>query len=615
MNPPFRMAPYLPVRIKTERRKDGSILIENLNPLRPPARHMLEPLAYWAASAPDRVFLAERHVDGSPGWRTLTYQAAWRQVRAVAQGLLERDLAGPENPVMILSRNGIDHAVLSYAALMVGAPVCPVTPAYSLLSEDFERLKHALDLIKPTAVYVEDGAQFARALAVAGPGRTVITSRNGPDEALRIEHLIHTPVTRAVDDTYARLAPDTISKYMLTSGSTGRPKAVINTHGMIAANAAMIRSVYDPALEARQADPAPIMVNFLPWSHTFGANAILHYILAAGGTLYVDWGAPTPDRLGQMLANLGEVSATHHTTVPAAWAALATELERDEDFARVFFSKLAIMAYGGASMGQDIYERVQAVAIRVTGERITLSAGYGATETAPTTANVHWLNDKMGLIGLPIPGVQMKLAPVAGKYECRVRGPHITPGYLNEPVRTAEAFDEEGYYKLGDAVRPVDPDRIEAGLAFDGRIAEDFKLASGAWVTAGKVRVDLVEACDGPLSDAVICGLNADHIGALGFLNPGWCRRLVGEDLPLAALAGDSRVRGAVAAGLARYNAAHPNPAARVKRLLLMPDAPLADAGEITDKGYLNQAICRDRRPAAVAALYRPEGPDGVIDL
>ncbi len=374
----------------------------------------------------------------------------------------------------------------------------------------------------------------------------------------------------------------------------------------------MIRSILDvERLEALAGGPQ-VMVNFLPWSHTYGANAILHSLTDWGGTLYIDWGAPTPERLPAMLRNLREVSPTQHTTVPAAWAALATEFERDQALAQTFFKRLIVMAYGGAAMGQDLYERIQKVAVATTGERISLSAGYGATETAPTTSNVHWPNDRMGLIGLPIPGCEMKLAPVGQKLECRVRGPHITPGYHRNPEKTADAFDEEGFYKLGDAVRFVDDERPEAGLAFDGRIAEEFKLSNGTWVSAGTVRVQAVAAVDGALADAVVCGLNADFVAILGFLNPGWCRRELGADANLAALAVDPRIRAAVQAGLERHNAAHPNAAARIARCLILPDAPRPDAGEITEKGYINQSRARDLRADDLARLFAPE-PDGDV--
>ena len=305
-----------------------------------------------------------------------------------------------------------------------------------------------------------------------------------------------------------------------------------------------------------------------------------------------------------MIRNLKEIPTTQHTTVPQAWAALATALEQDDALAEVFFSRLTSMAYGGASMGQDIYERIQEVAVRFTGERISLSAGYGATETSPTASNVHWPNDKMGLIGLPLPGNTFKLVPAGEKLELRVKGVNVTPGYFRNPEKTAEAFDEEGYYKLGDAVKFVDPERPERGLAFDGRTVEEFKLASGTWVSAGAVRVAAVAACGGALSDAVVCGLNKDEIGLLGFLNLAWCQRLVGEALPADQLALHPKVQESIRAGLSAHNKAHPNAAARIARILLQPMEPRADLGEITEKGYINQSRTQALRADQLELLY-----------
>jgi feruloyl-CoA synthase len=611
---PFREVPYLPQKLQIDRRPDGTILLSNGQPLKAYPPHMLAPLQHWAQHRPETIWLAQRDpVDPDrPGWQTLTYAEALPRVEALAQGFLDAG-AGPDASVMILSRNAIDHALVMYAAMLAGSPVVPVTPAYALQSADFGRLNHIDQLIRPAILYVEDGAAYQRGLDGMQVGaRLVLYSRHAPhgytSQAL---DAFASPPGAAVADAYARLQGHGVSKYMLTSGSTGEPKAVINTHEMVAANARMIRSVWDEDRLDEVSGGPQIMCNFLPWSHTYGAHSILHNMLDWGGTLYIDWGAPTPARLPEMLRNLREVAITQHTTVPAAWAALATELERDDALAETFFSRLTVMAYGGASMGQDIYERIQAVAVRITGERISLSAGYGATETAPTASNVHWPNDTMGLIGCPLPGNVFKLVPNGEKLELRVKGINVTPGYFRDADKTAAAFDTEGYYRLGDAVRFVDPDQPERGLAFDGRTAEEFKLASGTWVSAGQVRVQAVAAVDGALSDAVVCGLNRDWIGLLGFLNEAYCQRLVGDTLPLSDLVHHPVISDAVREGLARHNAAHPNASARIARVLLQAVPPEADAGEITEKGYLNQRRLLDRRAADVARLYAdPPGND-----
>lgn len=609
--PPFREVPYLPVNLKVEEDGAGNIYLTNMNPLRPGPVRMAEPVVHWGEAEPDRLWLAQRdplNPDGE-GWQEVTYGEGLRRVRALAGAMLEMGL-GPGKPLMILSRNSIEHALMTYAAAYIGCPVCPVTAAHSLQSSDFARLKYAVELIKPTAFFVEEAEPFQRALDAVAGETPVIAARGVPK--------VSNPVSMAdmeareggaeVDRAFARVTGDMHAKYLLTSGSTGVPKAVILTNANIAINAKMIRSVWDVE-RVEEISGQQVMISFLPWSHSFGANAILHSMTDWGGALYVDWGAPVPGRMETMIRNLREVAPTQHTTVPAAWAALATALENDEAMARNFFSRLMVMAYGGAAMGQDLYERIQAVAVRTTGQRVSLSAGYGATETTPTASNVHWPSDRMGLLGLPIPGSLFKMAPVGQKMELRCKGPHIMAGYLNDPVRTAEAFDEDGWLKLGDAVRFADPDRPEAGLAFDGRIAEEFKLANGTWVSCGMVRMKAVAACDGLLSDAVVCGLNEDDISLIGFLDEARCAKFLGEAKPLAELAGDQRIVDAIADRLAAYNRDNPAPSLRVARFVLEQTPPSLSEGEITEKGYINQACVRDVRAERIKSLYaKPPG-------
>ena len=613
---PFREVPYLPLKLKIDRRPDGTIYLENGQPLKAHPPHMLAPLVRWAAERADQVWLAERwpRDPAQPGWREVTYTDGLAEVKRLAAALLSEG-AGPDAPVMILSKNSIDNALLMYAAMWAGSPVVPVTPAYALLSQDLVRLNYIDRLTEPKFIYVEDGAEYQRALdGMALGGRLVIYSRNAPNvpRAVSLDDFAG-QAGPAVDAAYTALTPAAVAKYMLTSGSTGEPKAVINTHGMIAANSKMIRSVWDEdRLDAVTGGPQ-VMVNFLPWSHTYGANSILHNMLDWGGTMYICQGAPTPQRLPEMLRNLKEIPTTQHTTVPQAWGALATALEQDDALAEVFFSRLTSMAYGGAAMGQDIYERLQVVAVRVTGERISLSAGYGATETAPTASNVHWPNGVMGLIGLPLPGNTFKLVPTGSKLEVRVKGVNVTPGYYRNPEKTAAAFDEEGFYQLGDAVKFVDPAVPEKGLAFDGRTVEEFKLVSVTWVSTGSVRVAAVAATGGVLSDAIVCGLNRDEIGLLGFLNEAYCQRLAGSDLPLDALVAHPAIETALREGLAAHNKKNPNAAARIARLLLQTDQPRADLGEITEKGYINQSRTQELRASEIERLYAPAPAPGKL--
>lgn len=612
---PFREVPYLPLKLTVKNRPDGSVLLENGHPLKPSPPNMLAPIIHWANEAPSRVWLSQRCPDGHHDrWDTVTYRDALARIRSIAQGFLNEG-AGPDYPVMILSRNSIENALVMYGAMLAGSPVVPVTPAYALLSKDFSRLNYIDKLTHPKIIYVDDGEQYQRGLnGMEIADRLILYRKNQPIRcrSLSLEEFSRQP-TGDVETSYRHLNPDTVAKYMLTSGSTGEPKAVINTHGNISANAKMIRSVWDEERLAQVTGDIQVMCNFLPWSHTYGANAILHNLTDWGGTLFIDWGAPTKDRLAEMLRNLEDVSPTQHTTVPAAWAALATEFERNKTLAKSFFKNIVVMAYGGASMGQDIYERIQSVAVATTGKRISLSAGYGATETSPTASNVHWPNDTMGLIGLPLPGNSFKLVQYGEKTELRIKGVNVTPGYYRNSKKTAESFDDEGYYKIGDAVRFVDPSNPELGLAFDGRTAEEFKLSSGTWVSTGTVRVKVIESVDGALLDVVVCGLNKTEICLLGFLNEEWCRRFVGEELELIELVNHPAIIENIIDGLKRYNSNFPNNSTRIARVILQNRMPQLDLGEITEKGYINQNKTLEFRSRDVERLYADRHDEDIL--
>ncbi len=616
---PFREVPYVTPGLAVDRRSDGTIYLSSTLALKTPPPHMLAPLVAHGINSPDRTWLAERWPEDpyAEGWRRITYAEGLSHVKRLAAGFLAEG-AGPDTPVMLLANNSIDNALIKYAVMWSRAPAVPVTPAYALLSEDLGRLKYIDQLIEPKFIYVEDGAAYQRALdGMALNNRLVIYSRNAPlrCRAVSLDDFMG-QTGPLVDAAYQRLTPDTVASFMLTSGSTGEPKAVINTHQMVASNAKMIRSIWDEKRLDELTGGPQVMVNFLPWSHTFGAHSILHNLLDWGATLYIDQGAPTPARLPEMLRNLKEIPATQHTTVPQAWAALATALEQDQALAEVFFSRLISMAYGGAAMGQDIYERIQKIAVRTTGVRISLSAGFGATETAPTASNVHWPNDRMGLIGLPLPGNVFKLVPTGEKLEVRVKGVNVTPGYYRDAAKTRAAFDDEGYYRLGDAVKFVDPNDPIKGLAFDGRTVEEFKLASGTWVSAGTVRVAAVAAAGGALSDAIVCGLNRDDIRLIGFLNEAFCQRLVGDALPLSDLARHPKVIDAVRDGLAKHNATHSKASARIAAVILEAVPPRLDLGETTEKGYLNQSRTQALRADALEQVYAARvSADNIIAL
>jgi feruloyl-CoA synthase len=585
---------YAPRRLEVERRVDGTILLFNPTPLGRWFATTLGALEHWAAAAPARVWLAER---SGGGWQTLTYAEARERVRALAGGLASLGLER-SSPLLILARNGIDHALIAFAAMGLGVPIAAVSPQYGLAGADLARLAHAVDLLAPGAVFVDDAAAFAGALdAPFLAGLTVIAARNPRAGDVGLESLLRA----APRDTIAR--PEDIAKLLLTSGSTGRPKAVIGLHCAVAINAAQVAACY--------ADPEPpVVVNQAPWSHSLGANAILQMVLHRGGTLYIDAGQPTARGIGETVRNLTEIAPTYHNMVPAGWDLLAGQLERDEALARRFFSRVRVLQYGGAALGQSVCDRIQAVAVRVAGERISFASGYGATETGPTATNVHWPNLTMGLMGLPLAGTTVKLVPAHGRLEFRVRGPQVSPGYYRAPEATAAAFDQEGFYRLGDAARPVDPDRLEAGLVFDGRLSENFKLSTGTFVNVGGLRVAAISAIGGAVADAVVCGEGGGAVGLLLFLNHAYCAALAGgtqgADHPV--------IHAAVREGLEAFNAETVG-GGRVTRALIIPGAPDAAFGEITDKGYLNQTLARERRAPDIARLFAEAPDDEVIVL
>ena len=585
---PFRDARYAPRALEVEAR-DGALILRNPMPWSDPMGTTVAPLAHWAAAAPDRVWLAER---AGEGWRTLTYGQAKDQVAALAGGLAGLGLSRGR-PLLILARNGIDHALIAYAAMSLGAPAAPVSPQYGLKGADLGRLAGAVERLKPAAVYADDAEAFGEALAAPFlAGLPAVVSRNARPGDVAFADLLESAPRAPV------ATPDDVAKLLLTSGSTGRPKAVICTHANISANAAQIEACY--------ADPEPpVLVNSAPWSHSLGANAILHMVLHRGGTLHIDAGQPVPGRFAETVRNLREVATTYHNMVPAGWAMLIGELERDEELAARFFEKVRVLQYGGASMAQSILDRVQAVAVRTVGERITFAAGYGATETGPTACNIHWPNARSGMVGLPTPGTSVKLTPAgeSGKFEIRVKGPQVSPGYLDQPEATAQAFDEDGFYRLGDAARLADPDDPSAGLVFDGRLVENFKLASGTFVAAGALRVAAVSAIGGVVSDAVVCGEGQEGVGLMLFLDAKACERLGDADA----------VRARIVEGLSRMNASAKGGGGKVARALVLEGAPDAASGELTDKGYINQALARERRPRELERLFAAEPDAGVM--
>ena len=501
---------FAPAQVLSERRSDGTLLLRSPQRLAPYARAVGEWLLHWAAAAPGRTFLAER---SGEGWRKLSYRQALDAARRIGQALLERGL-GPERPVAILSDNGIDHALIALGAMHVGVPVAPISPAYSLMSKDFAKLRHIYELVRPGLVYAADPAKFGPALGALGAGATPVAE------------LLESEPTRRVDDAFAALGPDTVAKILFTSGSTGVPKGVVNTQRMLCANQQMLAQAW-PFVE----DRAPVVVDWLPWNHTFGGNHNFNMVLRNGGTLYIDGGKPVPGLVETTVRNLKEVAGTMYFNVPRGFDLLLPYLERDAALRANFFRELDMLFYAAAALPQNLWQRIEKLALEEKNGRLAMLSAWGSTETSPLATSVHFHMDRAGVIGLPVAGCELKLVPSAGKLEVRVRGANVTPGYYRREDLTRAAFDEEGYYRIGDAVKFADPADPAKGIEFDGRIAEDFKLATGTWVHVGALRVNLIAAANPLIQDAVITGHDRNEIGALVFLNPAGASGLAPEAL------------------------------------------------------------------------------------
>ncbi|MCW5622536.1 MAG: feruloyl-CoA synthase [Burkholderiales bacterium] len=591
---------FAPAQVDVERRADGSLLLRSPQPLADHARCLGEHLKRWAQTRPEQVFLAER--DDAGAWRRLTYAHALQQVRACAAALLTRGL-GSQRPVAILSDNSITQALLTLAAMHVGVPVAPISPAYSFMSRDFGRLRAAAALLQPGLVYVEDPQRFAPALqAVDWQGAELVSGPQHPPPAgfTSCTQLLASTAGAEVERAYHAVGPDTIAKILLTSGSTGEPKGVINTQRMLCANQQQLLQVWPFVVR----EP-PIICDWLPWNHTFGGNHNFNLILATGGTLYIDAGKPVPGLIERTLANLREVSPSIYFNVPRGFDMLVPALERDDDLRVSFFRNMKMLFYAAAALPQNLWERLEALSRKQLGRRVHMVSAWGATETAPLATGVHYTIDRPGIIGLPVPACTLKMVPSAGKLELRVRGPNVTPGYWRRDDLTAAAFDEEGFYRIGDAGRLFDDTRPQQGIVFDGRVAEDFKLSSGTWVHVGQLRVQAIAALDPVAQDVVVAGHDRAAVGLLVFLGPR-CRALVQSELALSSeeLAVHPLVHAHVRAALACMAQAGSGSSTHAARALLMSDAPDIDAGEITDKGYINQRAVLTRRAALVEELF-----------
>jgi feruloyl-CoA synthase len=609
---PLRAISFGDPAVSVDRRDDGIIYLRPRLALGDYPVRLTDRLHHWAKAEPNRIFMAEREASGD--WRQITYAQLLGTSRHIASALLARGLSA-ERPVVILSGNSIDHALLAFGALYAGIPFCPVSPAYSLVSKDYAKLVYLMKLLTPGLVFTDDAGKFADALTANVADATEIVASRGAvpgRDVTMLAELLATSEHSGLDAAHDAIGPDTIAKFLLTSGSTGNPKAVINTQRMICANQVMLRETL-----AFLKDEPPVIVDWLPWNHTFGGNHNVGLTLFNGGSMYLDEGKPMPGGIEETVRNLREISPTVYFNVPKGYESLLPYLRDDKALRAKFFSRLHAMFFSGAALSPFVWNSLDELAVQETGVRVPVLTGLGATETAPFFMSVRPATSRSGHVGLPVLGNDAKLVPNNGKLEVRAKGPNVTPGYWRQPELTAAAFDEEGFYKFGDAIKPVDAGDFDQGFDFDGRIAEDFKLASGTWVSVGPLRARFVAACAPLVRDVVIAGINRDEVSALVILDLDGCR-LINPTLPfddLAATASDPLIRDAFRERLTKFLATATGSSTRITRAILL-DTPLSiDRGEVTDKGSINQRAVLEHRSRLIDELYSPTPAAHVITL
>jgi feruloyl-CoA synthase len=590
-----------PRDVTMTRDEHGVIYVRPVHQLGHYPAKLTEKLDYWATKAPDRVLMGQR--DGSGDWRTLTYAQFRSAARNVAQALLHRNLS-PERPIAILSGNDLEHAVLGFAAYYAGIPYAPISTAYSLVSSDFGKLRYIFDLLTPGLVFVNNAAPFRKALEAVMPrDAELVTS---------FSTLAATTATADVDRAHDLVTPDTVAKILFTSGSTGTPKGVENTQRMLTSNQEIVRSILSWV-----DDEPPVICDWLPWNHTFGGNHDVGFVLYNGGSFYIDEGRPTPAGMAASVRNLHDVGPNVYLNVPKGFEALIPFLRERRDFRDRFFSRVKMFYYAGAGLLQPVWDELDRLAIETCGERIMMFTGLGSTETGPAALFPGKDLRRAGEVGLPAPGVELKLVPVGDKLEARLRSPSVTPGYWRQPDLTRLAFDDEGFYRIGDALRFVDPQDIMRGFIFDGRMVEDFKLSTGTFVSAGPMRGKFLSHCAPYAHDAVIAGHDRDFVTVLVFPVLDACRELA--KLPATASAAEIVANPAVHAKfqalLNELAAESTGSSSRVARAILMPEPPAIDAHEVTDKGSINQGAVLKNRAALVLDLYSPRPSARVISI
>ncbi|AUD02886.1 feruloyl-CoA synthase [Spirosoma pollinicola] len=595
----FKQVAFGPTKTHKTVHADGTIHLRLDQPLGDYPEKLTEKLVFWAETQPDCTFLARRNASGN--WVPYSYAQTLRAVRAIAQYLLNQQL-GPDETVVILSENSLEHALLALAATYIGIPYSPISSAYSLVSKDLGRLQHCLECMTPSVIFAQNNRVYLKALTLAKslfPEAIICTVEES--EETNFADVLNTEATEAVDLAFAKVTADTVAKVLFTSGSTGSPKGVINTQRMWCANLQQITQVF-PFM----ASEPPVFIDWLPWNHTFGGNHNLGLALYNGGTLYIDDGKPTPDGIDITVQNLREISPTAYFNVPKGFDMLIPFLEREPTLRQTFFARLNILFYAGATLAQPVWNRLEELAVATIGKRIPIITGLGCTESGPSAMFANWGGSFSGLLGVPVAGMDVKLVPDGDKLEARYKAPNVTPGYWRNEAATRQTFDDEGYYRTGDAVKFLDENDPDKGLVFDGRIAEDFKLSTGTWVNVGILKAKIISQGSPVVQDVVIAGLDRNYVGILLFLNADACRKLTDQppEIHPASVFDHPTITDYVDKLLVQLNQTARGSSDRVERVLIALDPPSIDRGEITDKGSLNQRAILKHRAQLIDALF-----------
>ncbi|MEN9609397.1 MAG: hypothetical protein RLZZ628_211 [Bacteroidota bacterium] len=595
-NTPFLEIDTIPIDIQKEVNSEGVIVLKSAVPLQNCPHRLTERLIHWAEKTPNAVFIAQKDEKGV--WQSVTYAETLQKVKCIAQYLLQTEVSG-ERPLVVLSENSVEHALMALAAYHIGVPYTPLAPAYALRSTDYAKLKHAINLLTPGLIFVQNGKLYQKAIQTVAPNVAVVAVKDC--QSTSFESILNTIPTEAVDQAFEKIQPDTVAKILFTSGSTGLPKGVMNTHGNITTNSQQVTQTF-----AFIAKEGLRIVDWLPWNHTFGGNHNLGMTVYNGGSLYIDGGNPTPKGIETTLQNLREIAPTVYFNVPKGFEELIPRLKEDKILCKHFFSELKMFFYAGASISQHVWDGLEQLAYETTGKRLMISSGLGMTETSPACTFNTALGSRAGMIGTPVPGLEVKLVPNGGKMEARFRGSNVMKGYWRNAEATAKAFDEEGYYLTGDALKMLNPDNPNEGMIFDGRIAEDFKLDTGTWVSVGVLRAKLIAAGNGLIQDAVITGHDKSFLGAIIFPDLNYCKKLTGlnEDADLKTIVNQPILLEKMKETLANLAKTSTGSSTLIKKAIFADFELSSDKGEITDKGSINQRMILANRAEYVYKIY-----------